>query len=74
MRFDSTRPFLLTFTPFYLPFIFVIDLDNNNRSAMRFKTTWQMLTESLKKSNFLKILRRVLFEQSHLAAYSLVMR
>lgn len=41
---------------------------------MRFKTTWQMLTESLKKSNFLKILRRVLFEQSHLAAYSLVMK
>lgn len=66
------------FLPFLFPHLdfppqesssFILISDHNNSSAMKFKTTWQMLTERLKKSNFLKMLRRVLFEQSHLSAY-----
>ena len=41
---------------------------------MRLKTTWQALSDRLKKSNFLKMLRRILFEQSHLAAYLPIMK
>jgi hypothetical protein len=41
---------------------------------MRLKRAWQSLKQNLRKSLFLKMLRRVLFEQSHLSPYLPVMK